>query len=176
MSHETPTQPPTDSSTTIGSDIKYERFLDCVHCGLCTSACPTYVETGNENNSPRGRIYLMRAVTDGRLDLNQSVRRHLELCLDCRACETACPSGVQYGQLIEPFRVSMEQTNENQTKNDDWFHRWILFGLFPNRTRLRSAMKLARWSQWLRLDRLAETFGLTRLLPSRLQQLVNMLT
>ena len=175
MSHDPPTQPPTDSSTTIGSDIKYERFLDCVHCGLCTSACPTYVETGDENNSPRGRIYLMRAVTDGRLDLNQSVRRHLELCLDCRACETACPSGVQYGQLIEPFRISMEQTNENQTKNDDWFHRWILFGLFPHRTRLRSAMKLARWSQWLRLDRLAETFGLTKLLPNRLQQLVKML-
>ena len=175
MSHETPTQPPTDSSATIGSEIKYERFLDCVHCGLCTSACPTYVETGNENNSPRGRIYLMRAVTDGRLDLNQSVRRHLELCLDCRACETACPSGVQYGQLIEPFRVSMEQTNENETKSDDWFHRWILFGLFPNRDRLRRAIKLARWSQRLCLDRLAETFGLTKLLPSRLQQLVNML-
>src|SRR3954454_24989700 len=108
------------------SGIDYRLFLDCVHCGLCTASCPTYVETGNENDSPRGRIYLMRNVTDGRLDLTPEVRRHLELCLDCRACETACPSGVQYGKLIEPFRVAMEQTGDGQAKSDDWFHRWIL--------------------------------------------------
>src|ERR1041385_4225927 len=91
-----------------GPDIDYELFLDCVHCGLCTSACPTYVELGTEMDSPRGRIYLMRAVTDGRLDLaDPDVRRHLDLCLDCRACESACPSGVQYGKLIEPFRMHM---------------------------------------------------------------------
>src|SRR5438876_5360545 len=92
-----------------GGAIDYELLLDCVHCGLCTASCPTYVETGNENDSPRGRIYLMRAVRDGRLELGHEVRRHLELCLDCRACETACPSGVQYGKLIEPFRVGIEQ-------------------------------------------------------------------
>src|ERR1700694_4042677 len=90
--------------------IDYELFFDCVHWGLCTSACPTYVELGDENDSPRGRIYLMRAVTDGRLELNGEVRRHLDLCLDCRACESACPSGVQYGKLIEPFRVHMATT------------------------------------------------------------------
>src|SRR5882724_7272974 len=115
----------------MGSTIEYDKFLDCVHCGLCTASCPTYAELGNENDSPRGRIYLMRAVTDGRLDLTSDVRRHLELCLDCRACETACPSGVQYGKLIEPFRVAMEQTGEGKKKSQDWFHRWILFGVFP---------------------------------------------
>src|SRR3974390_1552465 len=92
----------------VGTDINYDRFLDCVHCGLCTSACPTYLETGNENDSPRGRIYLMRGVTDGRLPLTSEVRRHLELCLDCRACETACPSGVQYGKLIEAAREHIQ--------------------------------------------------------------------
>src|SRR5262245_52689371 len=99
---------PTNSTTTDpGNALDYELLLDCVHCGLCTSACPTYVETGDENESPRGRSYLMRGVTDGKLELNERVRGHLELCLDCRACETACPSGVQYGKLIEPFRVAM---------------------------------------------------------------------
>src|SRR3954463_9778181 len=100
-----------------GQGIKYELFLDCVHCGLCTASCPTYVELGDENDSPRGRIYLMRGVTDGRIDLTHEVRRHLELCLDCRACETACPSGVQYGKLIEPFRVAMEQTAGEPAKS-----------------------------------------------------------
>src|SRR5579872_3003855 len=97
------------STSPLGANIEYDRFLDCVHCGLCTSACPTYLETGNENDSPRGRIYLMRAVTDGRIELTETVKRHLDLCLDCRSCETACPSGVQYGRLIEPFRVEMQQ-------------------------------------------------------------------
>src|SRR5262245_34696060 len=105
---------PAPANGNPAAGVDYELLLACVHCGLCTASCPTYVETGNENDSPRGRIYLMRAVRDGKLELNQEVRRHLELCLDCRACETACPSGVQYGKLIEPFRVGME----NQTEAD----------------------------------------------------------
>src|SRR6516165_5113107 len=129
-------EPPASSAGALNEEparnagIDYELFLDCVHCGLCTSSCPTYLELGNENDSPRGRIYLMRAVTDGRLPLSTDVRRHLELCLDCRACETACPSGVQYGKLIEPFRVAMEEQAEGPRASNDWFHRWILFGLF----------------------------------------------
>src|SRR5713226_3563921 len=109
--------------------IDYELFLDCVHCGLCTSACPTYVELGTEMDSPRGRIYLMRAVTDGRLDLNDDVRRHLDLCLDCRACESACPSGVQYGKLIEPFRIFMAQTQTEAGALPLW-QRFVLNHLF----------------------------------------------
>jgi len=70
---------------------------------------PHLLELGDENDSPRGRIYLMRAVTDGRIPLDDTVRRHLDLCLDCRACESACPSGVQYGRLIEPFRIELEK-------------------------------------------------------------------
>ena len=92
-----------------GPHIDYELILDCVHCGLCTASCPTYVETGNEADSPRGRIYLMRQVIDGALKLDEDVKHHLDLCLNCRACETACPSGVQYGKLIEPFRVFMAE-------------------------------------------------------------------
>ena len=142
-----------------GAGIDYSYFLDCVHCGLCTAACPTYLELGNENDSPRGRIYLMRAVTDGRLELNQHVRRHLDLCLDCRACETACPSGVQYGRLIEPFRIAME-SSDGPRKTNDWFHRFILFGLFPFPKRLRKMLAPARLAQKLGLDRLVIKTGI----------------
>jgi glycolate oxidase iron-sulfur subunit len=158
-----------------GSGIDYELFLDCVHCGLCTASCPTYAELGDENDSPRGRIYLMRSVTDGRLPLGDQVRRHLELCLDCRACETACPSGVQYGKLIEPFRVAMEAQAGDARKSNDWFHRWILFGLFPYPGRMRKALWPARLAQRFGLLALADKLGVLKLLPARMRQLVRML-
>ena len=166
------------TSSTVGSGIDYERFLDCVHCGLCTAACPTYLETGDENNSPRGRIYLMRAVTDGRLELTDAVKGHLDLCLDCRSCETACPSGVQYGRLIEPFRVEMQQHEAAKSPGrpaQDWFHRWILYGLFPYPRRLRWALAPAKLMQLLKLDQLAEKIGLMKLLPERLRRMQRLL-
>ncbi len=159
---------------TPGADIDYKLFLDCVHCGLCTASCPTYAELGDENDSPRGRIYLMRGVVDGRLDLTPEVRRHLELCLDCRGCETACPSGVQYGKLIEPFRVDMERDGTDG-KTADWFHRWVLFNFFPYPDRMRKALVPARWAQRLGLFQLAETLGIVRLLPSRLREMNGLL-
>ena len=158
-----------------GANIDYGLFLDCVHCGLCTASCPTYLETGNENDGPRGRIYLMRAITDGRLNVTSEARRHLELCLDCRACETACPSGVQYGKLIEPFRVAMEAGGEDAAKSNDWFHRWILFRLFPYSARMRRALWPARIAQLLRLDRVAGALGLASLLPPRLRRMSQLL-
>src|SRR5688572_28461692 len=72
------------------------RALSCVHCGLCLPACPTYTETGHANDSPRGRIQLMRGLADGLIQPTESLKLHLDLCLDCRGCETACPSGVVY--------------------------------------------------------------------------------
>jgi len=167
----------TDSATShgLGQQIPYERFLDCVHCGLCTAACPTYAETGNENDGPRGRIYLMRAIVDGRLELTDTARKHLDLCLDCRSCETACPSGVQYGRILEPFRVDMQQIPAFTTSEGDatpaWFRKWILYGLFPYRRRLEWALTPARWMQKFGLDRLAEKLGITRFLPTHLQRM-----
>src|ERR1700674_3718395 len=89
--------------------VDYELLFDCVHCGLCLEACPTYALTRAEMDSPRGRIYLMKALAEGRLELDAAAVRHLELCLECRGCETACPSGVRYGRLIEKARVYVER-------------------------------------------------------------------
>jgi len=157
----------------VGSDIQYEKFLDCVHCGLCTSACPTYLETGNENDSPRGRIYLMRSVVDGRLELNDTVKQHLDLCLDCRSCESACPSGVQYGRLIEPFRVAMteQESARGSAASSSWFNRYILQGLFPYRNRMRWALWPMRIMQSIGLDRLVDSIGFPKLLPQKLQRM-----
>jgi glycolate oxidase iron-sulfur subunit len=169
----------TTTANNPGAGIDYELFLDCIHCGLCTSACPTYVVTGNENDSPRGRIHLMRAVTDERLPLTDQVRSHLDLCLDCRACETACPSGVQYGRLIEPFRVAMEnpatKAYAESSTHQDWFTKYILLGLMPYPKRLRKALIPARLAQRLGLMWLADKTGLLKLLPARLRQLAQTL-
>jgi glycolate oxidase iron-sulfur subunit len=181
-----PVATPAAAAPRIGADIDYGRFLDCVHCGLCTSACPTYLETGNENDSPRGRIYLMRAVTDGRLELGDSVKRHLDLCLDCRSCETACPSGVQYGRLIEPFRVDMrraEQTNPApatagsayKATGTSWLQRMLLYGLFPYPGRMKAALAPARLLQRTGLDRWVDRSGLPRLLPSFVRRMYDQL-
>ncbi|HAH49346.1 heterodisulfide reductase-related iron-sulfur binding cluster [Gimesia sp.] len=160
-----------------GSQIPYEKFLDCIHCGLCTAACPTYLETGNENDSPRGRIYLMRAVVDQRVELSDAVRGHLDLCLDCRSCETACPSGVQYGRLIEPFRVDIQKMDARQGKSSqqDWFHRWILYRLFPYPSRIRMTLVPARVMQTLRIDKLMNALKLTSLLPDKLKRMNDLL-
>jgi glycolate oxidase iron-sulfur subunit len=159
-----------------GRDIDYGRFLDCVHCGLCTSACPTYLETGDENDGPRGRIYLMRAVTDGRMELTPAVQRHLELCLDCRSCETACPSGVQYGRLIEPFRVAMRRAERRPGQpTGTWFERWVLYSIFTHPGRMRAALLPARLLQRTRLDWLIDAAGVSRLLPGKLRRMYEQL-
>lgn len=174
MSSPLPSPTSSDGQPRLGASIDYGKFLDCVHCGLCTSACPTYLETGNENDSPRGRIYLMRAVTDGRLEMSPNVGRHLDLCLDCRSCETACPSGVQYGRLIEPFRVEMQQRAAKKS-SPGWFQKIVLHGLFPYPRRLAWALLPARVMQKLGLDRLMESTGLIRLLPQKLQRMQRLL-
>ncbi len=154
--------------------IDYELFLDCVHCGLCTSACPTYVELGDENDSPRGRIYLMRAVTDGRIELDDSVQKHLDLCLDCRACESACPSGVQYGKLIEPFRIHMQKIGAHK-ETLNWMQRFLLFNFTPYAGRMRLALAPARLLQWTGLDAVMRKLGMYNLMPGSLRQMHEML-
>ena len=97
-------------SNFAGSDRPtWELYATCVHCGLCLNHCPTYRVLGMEMDSPRGRIYQVLQVDAGRLGIGDSFVTHIDRCLDCRACETACPSGVQYGKIVERARAQIEQ-------------------------------------------------------------------
>src|SRR5262245_46501086 len=160
------TLPVVTGETKLGRDIDYELFMDCVHCGLCLSSCPTYVETGNENDSPRGRIYLWRAVTDGRAELSDEVRRHLDLCLECRACESACPSGVQYGKIIGSYKKDLARV-DRAAPSVTGIQRWMLFGLTPYAGRMRWALWPMRVLQWLGLRDVADR--MSWLLPRSLR-------
>ncbi|MBN1912078.1 MAG: (Fe-S)-binding protein [Pirellulales bacterium] len=180
MNYERPSENRTGSPAPANGrspaeSVDYRLFLECVHCGLCTSTCPTFTEIGDENDGPRGRIHLMRAVADGRLDVDRPMREHLELCLDCRACETVCPSGVQYGRLIEPFRLAVEEADATPLTRYDWFRQIILFRLFPYAKRLRLALAPVVWAQRFGIYDLVERMGLLRLVPGRLGQMITLL-
>lgn len=160
-------QPP-QGGVGFGQNIDYETFMDCVHCGLCLGSCPTYVETGDENDSPRGRIYLWRAVTDGRAELTPQVRQHLDLCLECRACETACPSGVKYGKIISSYKHDLARVAPPAPMVNP-LQRWMLFNLTPFAGRMRLALAPVRILQKLGLGGLMRFMG--KFLPRSLRLL-----
>ncbi len=144
-----------------------KKSLACIHCGLCLSSCPTYLETGNENDSPRGRIYLMRALQSGQLSLEKSVAHHLDLCLGCRACEAVCPSGVEYGALLETTREHVEK-NFRRSFFQTFLRRVAIEKVFPFPARFKLALWPARVLQKLRLDRCLPSFArdMLALLPA----------
>jgi glycolate oxidase iron-sulfur subunit len=134
----------------------------CIHCGLCLNQCPTYRVTHLEAESPRGRIYLVEAASAGRLDITGSVAGHLYLCLACRACETACPSGVQYGRIAEAAREVLGPPGPPMTRA---ITRFALRQLMPYPGRLRLAAGLIRFAQRSGLAALA-----ARILPPGLRR------
>jgi glycolate oxidase iron-sulfur subunit len=127
----------------------YARAQDCVHCGLCLTACPTYLVTGSEADSPRGRIHLIKGLADGRIAPTPAVLKHLDLCLDCRACETACPSDVVYHELIEEARARFAEAGSPPPM--DALTRTVVFHLLPYPIRLKLALWPARLLQRVRV-------------------------
>lgn len=138
--------------------IDYNKSLACIHCGLCLSSCPTYLETGNENDSPRGRIYLMRAVQDGRLELGDTAVKHIDLCLGCRACEAVCPSGVQYGDLLEHTRDHIEKKYQ-RSPFQTFLRRVAIEKVFPFPWRMKLALLPARIIRALHLEKMLPKFA-----------------
>jgi glycolate oxidase iron-sulfur subunit len=161
---------PEHSTQLAGALAAEERkLLACVHCGLCLEACPTYVQTGDENDGPRGRLYLMRAVGEGRLALaSDTFTRHIDRCLGCRACESACPAGVEYGQLLEAARADIAAGG----RKEGWTSRALKLALrhvWSRPARLAVAFTFARLLRDSRLPDLLLSSRLTRILPPRLE-------
>jgi len=145
---------PSNSALTATLKREEEKLLACVHCGLCLEACPTYVATGDENDSPRGRLYLMRAVEEGRLAVQSlTFESHIDRCLGCRACEAACPAGVEYGQLLEAARAEIARA---QPKPGGVYGllKFVLRHVWLKPKRLRAAFGLARFIRDSRLAKL----------------------
>ncbi len=134
----------------------------CVHCGICLPACPTYRVLGEEMDSPRGRLYLMRAVAEGRLEMTETVTHHLDLCLGCRACETACPAGVRFGTLLETARADIERSPQPLRRRG---LTALLLATFPDPERLGWIFGLARRYQGWGVQRLVRRSGLLAKAP-----------
>ncbi len=156
MQHEIPVEQLGHYGRDMGDAVQ-----KCVHCGFCLPACPTYQVLGQEMDSPRGRIFLMKEVLEGRVDLDEAMP-YVDRCLGCVGCVTACPSGVPYGDLLTPFRARAEQLRK-RSLFDRWL-RWFVLSTLPYPGRFRWATRLGLWSR-----------PLARLAPGRLRTMVGLL-
>ncbi len=171
ISEATRAEKKTRSNYGSGEAPAWDYYSRCIHCGLCLNSCPTYRELGVEMDSPRGRIYQMIQVAEGRLELGESFVRHIDLCLDCRACETACPSGVEYGRLVEAARGQIAQHYRRPLfarAMRNLFFQHIL----PHRGRLEFLGGLLRIYQRTGLEALAQ--ATLSILPGRLKNIARL--
>jgi glycolate dehydrogenase iron-sulfur subunit len=167
MDTATHASPPAPAGPLSLHGLSVEGVNQCVHCGLCLAYCPTFSELGTEMDSPRGRIFIIKSLAEGRMTLSDSTVRHLSLCLDCRACETVCPAGVPYGRLIEAAKAEIERDRPGAIGRR--LFRWLNFGLLLGHPRLLGlAASGARLYQASGLQRLVRKSGLVRLLPGTL--------
>ncbi|ERI07616.1 cysteine-rich domain protein [Aneurinibacillus aneurinilyticus ATCC 12856] len=164
-------KPHTDESTLVHmSATDEDKFAACVHCGMCLESCPTYDELGHEHQSPRGRVHLMKAVAQGKMAISEAFADPVFTCLDCRACETACPSGVQVGTLIEEARGQIRETLP-LTGWKKTISRTFLRKLFPYPARLQVLGKALKVYQRSGLQTFARKTGLVNLAPQHLRDM-----
>src|SRR5689334_21963603 len=144
-----------------------DKLLACIHCGLWLEACPTYVITGDENDGPRGRLYLMRAVAEGKLaNTSEAFSKHIDRCLGCRACEQVCPAGVEYGQLLEASRHELLTAQPRR----GLVHKLLRFALrsvWTSPSRLRFFFAIARLFRDVGLAKLLFKSGMIKVVSNR---------
>jgi len=163
----------TRSGYGAGEAPRWVDYSRCVHCGLCLNACPTYRELGLEMDSPRGRIYQIIQVEKGRLPLGDSFVRHIDLCLDCRACETACPSGVEYGKLVEAARGQIEK-HYRRPPLPTLLRKLFYYEILPHPARLQMLGRLLRLYQRSGLEKLILASRVLKLLPGRIDRVARL--
>ncbi len=152
-------------------DLDYSVVQQCMHCGMCLPTCPTYDATKRESASPRGRIALMRAVADGKLEATKAFGDEMYFCLGCLACETACPAGVDYANLFEMARAETERVGALANPKRNLIRKFLLRWLFFSRARLRLVGRLLWIYQKLGLQTFVRKSGLMRLAPKQLREL-----
>jgi len=152
-----------------------DDLLNCMRCGFCLPTCPTYIESGyQESHSPRGRIALMKAVVDGLIEPDEDFERSLELCLGCRACEPVCPSGVNYGHLLEEARDIVSQ-NKKYSLPVKVVRKLVFKELFPHQDRMRGLTGLIGFYQRSGIQTVARNSGIMKLLPESLSAMEKVL-
>jgi glycolate oxidase iron-sulfur subunit len=151
--------------------LDYSVLQQCMHCGLCLPTCPTYDATKLERNSPRGRIALMRAIADDKLDVTRTFGDEMYFCLGCLACQTACPAGVNYAELFEHARAEVEAQHVLSSPRRNFIRGFTVRWLFMDLARLQLMGRVIRLYQQLGLQTLLRRSGLMKLLPPRLQEL-----
>jgi glycolate oxidase iron-sulfur subunit len=145
-----------------------DELLNCMRCGFCLPTCPTYIESGyKESHSPRGRIAMMKAVVDGLIEPDEDFERSLDLCLGCRACEPVCPSGVNYGHLLEEARDIINQ-NKKFSLPTRVVRKAVFDGLFPHPNRMRTLTGFIGFYQRFGIQTIARKIGFLGLLPESL--------
>ncbi len=166
-----PALPPSTRTDNLLKSLDYSVVQQCMHCGMCLPTCPTYVETGRERNSPRGRIALMRSIADGQLETTRTFGEEMSYCLGCLACTTACPAGVDYTTLFEAARAETERVGVIATPTRSVIRAFTLRWLFVHPRALRAAGRALWVFQASGLQTLIRKSGLLKLLPKRLQML-----
>src|SRR5947207_1585261 len=151
--------------------LDYSVVQQCMHCGLCLPSCPTYEATKIERHSPRGRISLLRAIADDRLQMSKTVGEEMYFCLGCLACMTACPAGVNYAELFEQSRAEAEDKRLIESPRRSLIRAFTLRWLFMEQSRLQIVGKVLGLYQRLGLQTFIRRSGILKLLPKRLREL-----
>src|SRR5580658_2464997 len=155
----------------------YDRALSCIQCGLCLQSCPTYLQTGHEAEGPRGRIQLMRGLSDGKIEPTRKVREHLDSCLGCRGCETACPSGVVYHELLDETRHRLKQYDREKPPGYESYRgvlRWFVRNVVTHPTRLKVSVAPVRLLKRSGVYGVLERLKVMELLPAPLRKMEQM--